>query len=224
MHRISADAAPLWFSEAGENLSVTSASGALSSLRKSGTHGEVAEKDRLQFESDQTAARLIRAEKLTNGLNSEGVRWKATIDTLAQEHTNLIGDCFLSCACISYYGGFTGSYREKLIDLWLEKTKQLKIPASGKFSLGKTLGDPVMIREWQNQGLPTDDVSVNNGILVDKCRRWPLMIDPQMQANAWLRKKEEANNVQITTMNDTNLLRVLDCDLAQFRVCGPRIT
>eukprot|EP00605_Chrysophyceae_sp_TOSAG23-4_P002255 GSChrysophyteH1.ASY1.ANO1.2499.1 assembled CDS len=170
----------------------------------------VAEKDRLQFESDQTAARLIRAEKLTNGLNSEGVRWKATIDTLAQEHTNLIGDCFLSCACISYYGGFTGSYREKLIDLWLEKTKQLKIPASGKFSLGKTLGDPVMIREWQNQGLPTDDVSVNNGILVDKCRRWPLMIDPQMQANAWLRKKEEANNVQITTMNDTNLLRVLE--------------
>jgi dynein heavy chain len=73
-----------------------------------------------------------------------------------------------------------------------------------------TLGDPVMIREWQNQGLPTDPVSVNNGILVDKCRRWPLMIDPQMQANQWLRKKEEANNVMITTMRDPNLLRALE--------------
>eukprot|EP00606_Chrysophyceae_sp_TOSAG23-5_P001616 GSChrysophyteH2.ASY1.ANO1.110.1 assembled CDS len=155
----------------------------------------VAEKEKLQFESDQTAQRLIRAEKLTNGLNSEGVRWKAAIDTLAQEHTDLIGDCFLSCACISYYGGFTGVYREKLIGIWLEKTVALRIPASKK---------------WQNQGLPTDDVSVNNGILVDKCRRWPLMIDPQMQANSWLRKKEEANDVQITTMNDTNLLRVLE--------------
>lgn len=58
--------------------------------------------------------------------------------------------------------------------------------------------------------MPTDPVSVNNGILVDKCRRWPLMIDPQMQANQWLRKKEESNNVMITTMRDANLLRTLE--------------
>eukprot|EP00605_Chrysophyceae_sp_TOSAG23-4_P001498 GSChrysophyteH1.ASY1.ANO1.1642.1 assembled CDS len=130
----------------------------------------------LKVKQDALKERLIRAEKLTNGLNSEGVRWKAAIDTLAQEHTDLIGDCFLSCACISYYGGFTGVYREKLIGIWLEKTVALRIPASKSFS------------EWQNQGLPTDD----------------------MQANSWLRKKEEANDVQITTMNDTNLLRVLE--------------
>ena len=171
---------------------------------------KVALSNQLQADSDQTAARLVRAEKLTNGLNSEGVRWKESIVTLAQEHTDLIGDCFLSCACISYYGGFTGAYRDRLIKEWLEQARTLKIPASGKFSLGKTLGDPVQIREWQMQGLPTDSVSVNNGILVDRCRRWPLLIDPQQQGNAWLRKKEEVNDVQITTMQDSNLLRVLE--------------
>ena len=170
----------------------------------------VAEKDRLQFESDTCAKRLVRAEKLTSGLNSEGERWKATIVSLTAEKTNLIGDCFLSCACISYYGGFTGAYRDQLIAQWLLQANKLSIPASPKFSLAGTLGDPVLIREWQNQGLPTDSVSVNNGILVDKCRRWPLMIDPQMQANSWLRKKEEASNVQITTMSDGNLLRTLE--------------
>ena len=36
------------------------------------------------------------------------------------------------------------------------------------------------------------------------------MIDPQMQANQWLRKKEESNNVMITTMRDANLLRTLE--------------
>jgi len=36
------------------------------------------------------------------------------------------------------------------------------------------------------------------------------MIDPQMQANQWLRKKEENNNVMITTMRDANLLRTLE--------------
>ena len=170
----------------------------------------LSEKNRLQAESDTTAKRLVRAEKLTNGLNSEGVRWKNNIVSLGEEKINLIGDCFLSCACISYYGGFTGDYRDELIATWLRQTKDLAIPASLKFSLSSTLGDPVQIREWQNKGLPTDQVSVNNGILVDKCRRWPLMIDPQQQANQWLRKEEEKNGVSISTMRDPNLLRILE--------------
>jgi len=170
----------------------------------------VNEKNRLQAESDTTAKRLVRAEKLTSGLNSEGERWKNTITQLSLEKTNLIGDCFLACACISYYGGFTGTYRDMLIGEWLEQAGIIGIPASPKFSLTNTLGDPVLIREWQNQGLPTDPVSVNNGILVDKCRRWPLMIDPQMQANQWIRKKDEVNGIMITTMRDGNLLRTLE--------------
>ena len=136
----------------------------------------LADKNRLQADSETTAKRLVRAEKLTSGLNSEGERWKNNILTLSEEKTNLIGDCFLSCACISYYGGFTGQYRDRLISDWLTHTRALSIPSSEKFALVATLGNPVQIREWQNQGLPTDDVSVNNGILVDKCRRWPLMI------------------------------------------------
>ena len=170
----------------------------------------VAEKDRLQHESDLTAKRLVRAEKLINGLNSEGVRWKESITTLTTEKINLIGDCFLSCACISYYGAFTGVYRDELCDTWLYRANTLGIPVSQKFSLAYTLGDPVKIKQWQTQGLPTDSVSVNNAILVDKCRRWPLMIDPQMQANQWIRKMEEKNSIMISTMRNSNLLRVLE--------------
>ena len=33
------------------------------------------------------------------------------------------------------------------------------------------------------QGLPTDSVSVDNAVMVTSSRRWPLMIDPQCQAN-----------------------------------------
>ena len=171
----------------------------------------LADRNRLQEESETTARRLIRAEKLTNGLNSEGERWRNNIVTLAKEKINMIGDCFLSCACISYYGGFTGPYRERLVDEWLRMLKDLRhIPSSDSFSLMNTLGDPVQVREWQNQGLPTDAVSVNNSILVDKCRRWPLIIDPQQQANKWLKRKDESRGVEVTTMRDLNLLRVLE--------------
>merc|ERR1719453_1832054 len=34
---------------------------------------------------------------------------------------------------------------------------------------------------------PNDQLSIDNGIILDNSRRWPLMIDPQMQANKWVR-------------------------------------
>jgi dynein heavy chain len=41
----------------------------------------------------------------------------------------------------------------------------------------------VEVREWNLNSLPSDDVSVDNGVCVKIGQRWPLMIDPQMQAN-----------------------------------------
>lgn len=38
------------------------------------------------------------------------------------------------------------------------------------------------VRAWTIAGLPTDSVSVENGIIVSKARRWPLAIDPQVSA------------------------------------------
>lgn len=49
------------------------------------------------------------------------------------------------------------------------------------------LGDPVTIRSWQLAGLPRDNLSTENGVLVSNSIRWPLFIDPQGQANKWIK-------------------------------------
>lgn len=36
--------------------------------------------------------------------------------------------------------------------------------------------------------MPQEQVSVDNAIIMDNSDRWPLMIDPQMQGNNWIRK------------------------------------
>lgn len=62
---------------------------------------------------------------------------------------------------------------------WHQLCVAKKIPCSPTFSLNATLGDPVKIRAWQIAGLPIDNFSIDNGIIVSNSRRWPLMIDPQ---------------------------------------------
>jgi dynein heavy chain len=57
------------------------------------------------------------------------------------------------------------------------------------------LGDPVSIREWGIKGLPSDSLSVENGIMTTITKRWPLMIDPQSQANKWIKNMEKVNNL-----------------------------
>jgi len=139
----------------------------------------VAEKQRLLDAQAQTAMRLTNAEKLTTGLSSEGVRWKANLGLFNTQRVELIGDTLLSCAAISYYGPFTGAYRDALVGDWLETLRELELPCSATPTLLHTVGDPVQVREWQTRLLPTDEVSTNNAILVTQGMRWPLMIDPQ---------------------------------------------
>ena len=61
---------------------------------------------------------------------------------------------------------------------WLNELKDMEIPASETYSLVKTLGDPVVIRDWMLNGLPSDTVSQDSAIYTVKGSRWPLLIDP----------------------------------------------
>ena len=56
------------------------------------------------------------------------------------------------------------------------------------------------MREWQESGLPTDALSTDNGIFIFNCRRWPLIIDPQGQANKWIKNIGKELNMQITKL------------------------
>ena len=93
---------------------------------------------------------------------------------------------------------------------WVQLCKGKKIPVDEDFSLERTLANPVVVREWQIMGLPADEFSTENGMLTTLGRRWPLMIDPQGQANRWIRNMFAQANLQIIKLTEKDFLRTLE--------------
>jgi dynein heavy chain len=154
-------------------------------------------KKKLQKDRDMCAKRLDRAKELLEKLAGENESWKHLLEVNEKASENLVGDVLISSGIIAYLGVFVQSYRTECIENWGSMLEKFGILASEEYSLQDVLGNPVQIRSWQVDKLPTDSFSVDNAIIYDNSDRWPLMIDPQMQANIWIRAMEEKNQIVV---------------------------
>ncbi len=59
-------------------------------------------------------------------------------------------------------------------------------------------------------GLPIDSYSTENALIALNSIRWPLMIDPQNQANQWIKMMEKENDLKIIKQNDKNFVRIVE--------------
>lgn len=54
------------------------------------------------------------------------------------------------------------------------------------------------------------NLNTENILYFRTARRWPLMIDPQGQANRWIKNMEKPNNLCVVRMAQADLGRVLE--------------
>ncbi|XP_033114673.1 dynein heavy chain 3, axonemal-like isoform X5 [Anneissia japonica] len=168
------------------------------------------EKKNLEDQIENTRLKIVRAKKLISGLGGEKERWQQLTEQLSATYVNIVGDVLLSSGVVAYLGPFTLSFRQECLKEWYEMCKDKSIPVSAVFSLSATLGDPVKIRDWQLAGLPVDNFSVDNALIVTNANRWPLMIDPQGQANKWVKNMEKPNKLQVIKLSDPTYTRTLE--------------
>ena len=142
----------------------------------------------MKYKINDCEIKLERAEKLIGGLGGEQVRWTQGERDLSERIKRLAGDCALSAGTVGYTGAFTGTYRQQLEGKWRKSLLELRISHTSGVTMRGTLGDAVKIQQWKVAGLPSDSVSIENGIIIEKARRWSLMIDPQGQANSFIKR------------------------------------
>ncbi|XP_039566951.1 dynein heavy chain 5, axonemal-like [Passer montanus] len=161
----------------------------------------VREKQALLDDAEACRRKMNNASALIEGLGGEKLRWTASSKNFQNQIINLVGNVLLATGFLSYSGPFNQEYRNLLLQLWKKEMDNSKIPYSKNLNLTGMLVDNATVGEWNIQGLPNDDLSIQNGIIVTKASRYPLLIDPQGQGKIWIKNKEKNNGLQVTAMN-----------------------
>ncbi|XP_059501668.1 dynein axonemal heavy chain 8-like [Stegostoma tigrinum] len=165
---------------------------------------DAAMKEKMDLLEDAETCRrkMEAASALIDGLSGEKIRWTEQCKEFKAQINRLVGDVLLATGFLSYSGPFNQTFRDILLKvIWEVELQKKKIPYSDSLNIIAFLVDQAMIGEWNLQGLPSDDLSVQNGIIVTKATRYPLLIDPQTQGKTWIKRKEKDNELQVTSLN-----------------------
>jgi len=169
--------------------------------------GAMKEQQAVEDESKACQDRLGLAKRLVEGLKSEGSRWEEAVDGFQTRKATLVGDVLLAASFVSYIGAFNHSFRTSLWkDTW-------RVNLENDEAIDLTEGiDPLLIlandsdfAKWKNEGLAADRVSLENGAIINRCSRWPLMIDPQLQGIKWIRNR--VKNLKVVQLNTKRWMR-----------------
>ena len=166
----------------------------------------------LEKERARTETHLGRAGRILDGLGGEEVRWAEEVAVLEAKQRFILGSTFVNAAIVTYGGPFPASYRASLEAQWVAKATTLGFAIADEASKqhATTLADPLMTQSWVANGLPHDGYSVQNGAILSKSTRWCLCVDPQGQANRWIRNMYRARGLLIMKPSDPSLLANLE--------------
>ena len=152
--------------------------------------------------------KMNQASALINGLAGERARWTEDAANFSDQKKRLVGDCAIGCAFMSYCGPFNQQFRSYLInEKFTADCEARNVPVTRNLDVISFLADVGTIGDWNMDGLPTDPLSTQNGILVTSSARFPLLVDPQGQALRWIKNKERDH---LPTWNGQNVVELSD--------------
>lgn len=178
------------------------------------------EKAAVEAQAEACLKRLGLAERLVQGLSSENTRWGNEIEQLKLSTTALVGDCMLAAGFVSYVGAFDQQNRIDLWqNVWLADLRENAVPMSESVDPLNVLITESETSRMVSQGLPEDRISIENGAIITMCKRWPLIIDPQIQGIKWLKSKQEQDGYVPCQLTQKNWVRAIRQAISDGMAC-----
>uniref|UniRef100_A0A8C5PP60 Cytoplasmic dynein 2 heavy chain 1 n=1 Tax=Leptobrachium leishanense TaxID=445787 RepID=A0A8C5PP60_9ANUR len=159
---------------------------------------------KLEAELSKAQETIQSAELLIRQLDGEHRRWNAQVVEITEELNTLPKRAQLAAAFITYISAAPEDQRKDSLDQWMKSV------GLETFDLRRFLSTESEQLIWKSEGLPSDELSIENALVILQSQVCPFLIDPSSQATEWLKCHLKESRLEVINQQDANFITVLE--------------
>jgi len=172
----------------------------------------------VEIHLNKTKQTIAAADSLVEGLEGEYERWNADVSHLENDLSRLPQLSLLAAAFLVFLPSAAEDKRRQRLNRWKSDLGLTKDDQQRHFDLAHFLASEREVLRWRSEGLPPDNLSVENAVCILQSGQTPFLIDPSSRAADWLvaslgsEGQSGTGGIEITTQDDDRF--VLNLELA----------
>jgi len=168
--------------------------------------GMTADAEKLKADLEKAESVLAGAQELLSKLGGEKVRWDSQTQVLDDQLTSLQKMSLIAAAFTTYLGAYPEDQRQRQVKKWCE---MLNVST---FEFQQFMRNESELLQYKSEGLPADELSIQNSIVILEAPQTPLIIDPASQAVEWLKEhlSQQGTTVEVTTAADERFSTIFE--------------
>lgn len=159
---------------------------------------------KLKLDVEREAEIISAAENLVGKLEGEHKRWADRVKELNHEIKQLPKQALLAAAFITYLSQAPEDERRDKLAAWC---KSLGLESFNFCNFLSTESEQLV---WKGEGLPADNLSVENVLVILQGQLCPLLIDPSQRATEWLKSHMKEARLEVINQQDANFSTSLE--------------
>ncbi|KAL6719365.1 dynein heavy chain [Lecanora helva] len=173
----------------------------------------ISETQSIKSEMSRVENKVNRSVKLLDSLSAERSRWEQGSKSFETQINTIVGDVLIAAAFLAYGGLYDQLLRKSMLDDWLGQLGLSGIEYKMHNPVTEYLSNADERLNWQDNGLPVDDLCTENAIILKRFNRYPLIIDPSGRAIDFLQDENKERRLTITSFLDDSFIKQLESSL-----------
>uniref|UniRef100_A0A3Q3WZD5 Cytoplasmic dynein 2 heavy chain 1 n=1 Tax=Mola mola TaxID=94237 RepID=A0A3Q3WZD5_MOLML len=159
---------------------------------------------KLEAEVAKAQDTITAAQQLISQLDGEHTRWNTQMSEIKIELDTLPMRTMLAAAFITYLSAAPEDQRRHCLETWMAQS------GLRKFDLRSFLCSESEQLIWKSEGLPSDDLSMENALVILQSVACPFLIDPSSRATEWLCTHLKQHRLEVINQQDKNFMTSLE--------------